>query len=235
MSVVANPGFESALGPLQTSPPQPLYFGGWSPFQGFNAAPHQPTRVLGGGHSGSYGLHITADSGVGKGNWVLQDFHAADVVPANGIFLSAWVKPVTGNEQLTLGLDYDRGPGTAAGYLTMDIQPSQTVWTAWAATGMVAPALSFGVWHQVGLRSFPDGAAELEFDGVVVASHGPQAVPAFSVATVLLGEGAGVFTPFTDDFYWDDVSLDWSPYPLAGWSLGGMAVNESGWTVGLLT
>jgi hypothetical protein len=187
VSIVANPSFEDPLGPLLTVPPQPLYFGGWSPFQGFNAAPHQPTRVTSDKHSGSYGLHITGD------------------------------------EQLTLGLDYDRGPGTAAGFLTVNLQPTDSVFTAWGAT-MTGPPLTYGLWHQ-GMRSFPDGAAELEFDGVVVLSHGPQIVPAFSVATILVGEGAGVFTPYTDDFYWDDVALDWAPYPAtSGWALGGMAI-----------
>lgn len=226
MSVVANPGFESALGPLITSPPQPTYYGGWSPFQGYNAAPRQPTRVTTDKHSGTYSLRIQADSGVGKGNWVLQDFTPAQVDPDNGIFLSAWVKPVTGNEQLVLGLDYDRGPGTAAGYLSVDLTEDGTSFNAWAATGLTAPVLGFdGAWHQVGLRSFPDGASQLVFDGVTVASTGPQTVPVFSVATVLLGEGAGVFTPYTDDFYWDDIALDFSPYAVggaAGWTVAGV-------------
>lgn len=224
---VANAGFESALGPLVTITPQPLYFGGWSPFQGFNAAPRQPTRVLGAGHSGSYALRVQADSGTGKGNWVLQDFAAADVDPDNGIFLSAWVKPITGNEQMTLGLDYDRGPGTAAGYLSVDIRPTETAVTAWGAFAVVPTALPFdGAWHTVGVRSFPDGAAELELDGAVVWSTGPQSIPSFSIATIIIGEGAGVFTPYTDDFYWDDVSLDWSPYPAsAGWSIGGVKIG----------
>lgn len=233
MSIVANPSFEAPLGPLQTITPQPLYFGGWSPFQGFNAAPRQPTRVAGGGHSGGWGLRIQADSGTGKGNWVLQDFPAADVDPDNGIYLSAWVRPITGNEQLTLGLDYDRGPGTAAGYLTVDLQPAQSLFTAWGTIGVSAPALAHdGAWHHVGMRSFPDGVGELELDGAVVYSTPAQSIPSFSVATIIVGEGAGVFTPFTDDFYWDDVSLDWSPYPSGGWAIGGVASDGNGWTVG---
>lgn len=213
MSIVANPGFEDSLGPLQTVSPQPLYFGGWSPFQGYAAAPHQPTRVAGAGHSGSWGLHITASSGVGQGNWVLQDFPAVDVDPDNGVYLAAWVKPVTGNEQLQLALDYDRGPGTSAAVLGVDLRPTESLWSTWDGIFHTVAPISFGVWHQVALQSFPDGSSNLIFDGAILGATGPMTVPSFSVATILIGEGAGVFTPFTDDFYWDDVTLDFNPYP----------------------
>lgn len=215
MSVVANGGFESPLGPLLTSPPQPVYYGGWSPFQGYNAAPHQPTRVTSQKTEGDYGLHITADSGTGKGNWVLQDFPSSVVNADQGLYFQAWVKPITGNEQMQVAFDYDRGPGTSLSVVVLDFTPTSTDYSIWGHSGSIAP-LSYGSWHHVAIRSFPDYTTDVLFDSVAVLSGLAGTDPGtYSIATILLGEGAGVFTPYTDDFYWDDVQLDFQPFPAA--------------------
>lgn len=235
MSVIGNPGFESALINDDTIP-QPLTYNNWIAHQSYGSV-HRPTRVTTAPSSGSWCCRIQATVGTGSGGWILQDFTAAQVDPDQGFYLRSMVKAIQGNEQMTLALDYDRGPGLAAGLVTIDLWADHTYFQAWGQTKTNAPPMPFdGAWHDVALRGWPDLSTDFLVDGDVLWSLPPGVGPSYTIATVIIGEGTGQSHPRVDDFYWDDVSLDFSPFPaVSGWSLGGVGVAAApGWTVGVL-
>lgn len=217
MSVVVNGGFEDPLAAEQSPGNQPLSIGAWTPARGGSSS-FAPDRVTSEKNSGTYGLRTRAQIGSQMGNWVLQDFPSSVVDPENGIYLSCNVKIVSGDVQLQLLLDYDRGIGNAVGFLMVNMAPTLTTFRAWSSQADTDSVPHDGVWRNIALRSWPDGSADFLISGTVVHSFGPQAVPNFSIATILIGEGSGIFHAYVDEAYWDDVSLDFSPYPTSSGS-----------------
>jgi hypothetical protein len=215
MSVVGNGGFESALINDDTVP-QPLTYGNWIAHQSYGSI-YRPSRVGTDPHEGSYCCRIQATNGTGSGGWVLQDFTEAQVDPLQGFYFSAWVKPIQGNEQMTLVFDYDRGPGTSAGSVTVDMWSDHTDCLFLGQANPVAPAVPFnGAWHNVAMRGWPDLTTDWIIDDVVRWTSPPGTLPSYSIASIILGEGTGLAHPRVDDFYWDEVSLDFNPFPSGG-------------------
>ncbi len=216
MSVVGNGGFESAMVDHPLVLPQPIIYGNWATWQSYGSV-KRPHRVTTEKYSGDYSCRIEATVGTGSGGWILQDFTPEQVDPGQGFFLRARVKPVLGHEYMNLIFDYDRGPGTSAGVVTLTFHEDHTDFVCLGQSQHSAPVVPRdGAWHEVAVRGYPDLTSEFLIDNVVQTVLPAGTVPSYSVATVLIGEGTGLAHDRVDDFYWDAITLDFNPFPDSG-------------------
>ena len=210
MSVVANGSFELPFGNDNTIP-EPFVYGNWNAHKAWGSikTPHRVNDP----YTGDWSCRIEATSGTASGGWIYQDFTPQQVDPGRGFFFACKVKPIQGHQYMQLLFDYDRGAGEAAGRTTAVFDIGVTHLHCLGQNGTAPNLPKDGQWHEVAWRGLPDLSSDFLIDGLVVASLPPGNVPPYSVATILIGEGTGGSHPMIDDYRWDDVTLDFNPYP----------------------
>ncbi|MGO8864464.1 MAG: fibronectin type III domain-containing protein [Acidimicrobiales bacterium] len=223
-NLVGNPGFESPIGGTQISGCVNQSVGNWLSDRQY-ASGIQPDIVSSPVHSGSAAAEVQTTPGDG-GAFFVQDFPS---FPANTSYVfSAWVYPVTGEQQLEFLIGWDRGcSGSSLGAITVDMSPTGT---SFSPGNVTAPALTQGAWHQI--QASLDASADtitFTIDGVNEGTSSAGPLPPQADATILFGQGTGGGGSVPDHYYYDDVSLSTvsSGVPLAPQSVQLAGGNRS--------
>jgi len=197
-NLVGNPGFET---PITTTAESFVAqsVGDWTRVHPGSTQVESPV------HSGWYSASTQASAG-GGGAVFAQDLLN---FPFNQSYsLSFWVYPQQGTQSFEFSQGWDRGIGTVTGNTSLTLGPTGTTLSDYQGASASAPALSYGQWHQVQIVQnvcTTSPTHQLVVDDVVVSTIAttpgtPQ------LGTIVFGQTYGT-SPETDQFYWDDVSL----------------------------
>lgn len=196
-NLVGNPGFEAPITSTvdSTAPPS---FGAWTQVHAGASQVGAPAPVHSGLQSGSAQTFSNA-----RGAFFLQDF--ANFPFDASYVLSFWVFPQSGVQSMGFEIGWDRAAGTTTGGFGMSFDASVTS-IGDAGTTAMAPALTYGQWHQVSVvEDVCTGTHRWYVDGqLTVTTNSAPGSP--QLGSLILGETAGT-SPTDTQFYWDDVSL----------------------------
>lgn len=203
---IDNPGFEAATDAVVNGGNAPASPNNW---RGKALAAAAVTTTATQINSGGLAASVQASAGKGGGFWY-QD------VPnlsgkAHDFELCFWVRPVKGNQQVTLVTNWDRGAGKSDPGTRLDFKPTGTTLTT-PGGSTALPALKYGEWHRVVVDSDLVGTTAIQvvyFDNVQVGMSAPGNVFPANTATLMAGQGAGT-SPDDNEFYYDDFYLAFS-------------------------